>query len=73
MKSLQTEIRIDRIEADFAVCIRGGISFQLPKSLLPVGVKEGDILTVTFQKNSQRRTQELYKTETLLQKLRKKQ
>ncbi|HLD11757.1 MAG TPA: DUF3006 domain-containing protein [Patescibacteria group bacterium] len=73
MKSTQTEIRIDRIEANYAVCIRNGVSFQLPISILPIGVKEGDILNVFFQGSNQRKTQERQKTKELLQKLRKKQ
>jgi hypothetical protein len=40
---------IDRFEGDFAVVeYKEGRTFNLPRSLLPPGAKEGDILTLTM-------------------------
>jgi hypothetical protein len=37
---------LDRIEESWAVIESEEETFTIPKSLLPIGVKEGDILTI---------------------------
>jgi flagellar basal body L-ring protein FlgH len=37
---------IDRIEEDWAVIEYGKKTFNIPRSLLPKGAKEGDVITV---------------------------
>ncbi|AET68177.1 Protein of unknown function (DUF3006) [Desulfosporosinus orientis DSM 765] len=39
---------IDRYEGDWAVIENGGITFNLPRSLLPHDVKEGDVITISI-------------------------
>ena len=42
-------IIIDRIEADIAVVEReDGLVVQMPKSLIPLDAKEGDVLLITI-------------------------
>ena len=48
-------LSIDRFEGDnkeIAVLISdGGLSFNIPRAFLPKGVKAGDVLSVSFQKD----------------------
>ncbi|MBA1335075.1 MAG: hypothetical protein HPY66_0697 [Firmicutes bacterium] len=41
---------IDRIEGDWAVIEHGGIerTFNIPKDLLPDGIKEGDVIELSI-------------------------
>jgi len=39
---------VDRFEGDWAVIEYGEITFNLPRSLLPLDVKEGDVITVNI-------------------------
>lgn len=38
---------VDRVEENFAVLECGGLTFDVPKSVLPENVSEGDVLTVS--------------------------
>ena len=39
---------VDRFEGDWAVIEYGGTTFNLPRSLLPQDVKEGDVITISI-------------------------
>ena len=42
---------IDRFEGDFAVCETEELEFiDIPKAVLPGGAKEGDMLTISLDK-----------------------
>ena len=42
---------IDRFEGDFAVCETEELNFiDIPKAALPSGAKEGDVLTISLDK-----------------------
>ena len=42
---------IDRFEGDFAVCETEALEFiDIPKAALPSGAKEGDVLTISLDK-----------------------
>ena len=43
---------IDRFESDFAVVELNGNSYNIPKILLPVDAKEGDVITTAVDKNA---------------------
>jgi len=48
MKKRDTMLIIDRFEGNFAVVeYKEGCTFNLPRSLLPPGTKEGDVLQLT--------------------------
>lgn len=46
-------IIIDRFEGDWVVIEYGGTTFNLPPSLLPPGVKEGDVITISISVNQE--------------------
>lgn len=61
---------IDRFEGDFAVVeYKEGCTFNLPRSLLPTGAKEGDILTLTMTIDNESAETRKKKIETLMDEL----
>ena len=40
---------IDRFEGQWAVIEHGDVTFNIPRELMPVGAKEGDVLNITFE------------------------
>jgi len=45
---------IDRFEGQFAVIEFGGITFNLPQSLLPDDATEGDVLEIEIKVNQEK-------------------
>ena len=39
---------VDRFEGDWAVIEYGGTTFNFPRSLLPLDVKESDVITISI-------------------------
>lgn len=66
---------IDRFEGDYAVILFGDqeIQVDMPKALLPKGIKEGDILNITFKIDKAATATQKDKIEGLLEKLRNKE
>ena len=51
-KELKMNIIIDRIEENFAVVeLKDKKMINMPIELLPLGAKEGDVLSITIDKN----------------------
>lgn len=46
-------IIIDRLEEQWAVLEYSGVTFNVPRKLLPPGAREGDVLNVTFSIDQQ--------------------
>ena len=65
---------IDRFEGNYAVVFFGDkeIKVDIPRELLPPGVKEGDILNVSFEADKGATQVQREKIEGLLQKLKYK-
>lgn len=42
---------IDRIEGEWAVISQDMLVFKIPLALMPVGVKENDVITMTVSKD----------------------
>ena len=45
------KVIIDRFEGDFAVVEVDGQFINMPKALIPLGAKEGDVLTIAINSN----------------------
>jgi hypothetical protein len=61
---------IDRFEGDFAVVeYKEDHTFNLPRSLLPPGAKEGDILTLTMTIDNESAETRKERIETLMDEL----
>lgn len=64
---------IDRIESDIAVIEVGNECIDIPTKCLPIGVKEGDVLSLKYPINNQcyqylKRSEQLYRlAQTFLQ------
>ena len=58
---------IDRFEGDWAVIEYGRTTFNLPRSLLPFDIKEGDVITIgisvdqTVTKERRQKAEEMIK------------
>lgn len=71
-RSSSAKVVVDRIEGDLAVLILyedGRVKFNLPKSLLPEGAREGDHLVLTLALDEESREAEKKKIEDLLREL----
>ena len=61
---------IDRFEGDFAVVeYKEGRTFNLPRSLLPTGAKEGDVLQLTLTIDDESTASRKRRIETLMEEL----
>ena len=61
---------IDRFEGDFAVVeYKERCTFNLPRSLLPTGAKEGDVLTLTMTIDDENTASRKRRIETLMEEL----
>jgi len=63
---------VDRIEGKIAVLeIEGELFIEIPKKFLPKGVKDGDVLKITFEIDKPAKKQKIEKIKKLQEKLRK--
>lgn len=61
---------IDRIEGKIAVLeIEGELFIEIPKKFLPKGVKDGDVLKITFEIDEIAKKQKIEKIKKLQKKL----
>jgi hypothetical protein len=65
---------IDRVEGELAVLLVGDESIKLnvPLSLLPAGCKEGDVLNISFERDTEETEQAKERVSGLMEKLKKK-
>lgn len=49
----KTKATIDRLEGDFAVVLVDSESLNIPRTMLPENVGEGDIVYITITKNEE--------------------
>ena len=66
---------IDRIEGEFAVLLMGDegkIRVSFPLSLLPLGSKESDVLSISIERDPLATQQTKERTSSLMEKLKKK-
>ncbi len=67
------EAVIDRIEGKIAVLeLEGKIIIEIPKKFLPKGVKDGDVLKVTFDIDKNAKKRKISKVKELQKKLKSK-
>ena len=66
---------IDRVEGEFAVLLlgdKGEFRLNFPLSLLPAGCKEGDVLSISIERNVAATEQTKERVSNLMDKLKKK-
>ncbi|MGL5206213.1 MAG: DUF3006 domain-containing protein [Acidaminococcaceae bacterium] len=68
---MKIEVIIDRFEGGKAVLLYGedGKAINWPRELLPAGLQEGDVLSISLQKNNKATEKALKQTENLLREL----
>lgn len=68
---MKIEVIIDRFEGGKAVLLYGedGKAINWPRELLPEGLQEGDVLSISLQKNNKATEKALKQTENLLREL----
>ena len=49
---------IDRFEGDYAILERGEEIFDVPKSIFPIGVREGDVVEIKITSGRRRENYE---------------
>ena len=66
---------IDRVEGEFAVLLlgdKGEFRLNFPLSLLPAGCKEGDVLSISIERNVAATEQTKERVSNLMDKLKQK-
>ena len=60
---------IDRIEGNWAVIEYEGITFNIPKNLLPQNAKEGDVINIIISVDSKATSERRYNMDKLMDEL----